>query len=191
MFFNREIFNMLFPKVDYQVTEAGAGYLSIIALSFVPLGIYNSGSAICRSINRTDVILKISVITNIINLAGNYIGVFIFKAGVAGIAWPSFIARSYSALAVSLFCLSSKNFVSYSLKNILQADSKIIRQILTVAIPGAVENGAYQLTKTILTTIIAARFRIADRASFSFATRINRHAATIMQSPSAPARINT
>ena len=155
IFFNRNIFSALFPKVDSQVTEAGTTYLLIIALSFVSLGIYNSGAAICRSINRTDVILKVSVITNIINLAGNYIGVFIFKAGVAGIAWPSFIARSYSALAMTLFCLSSKNFVSYSFKDILQVDSKIIRQILTVAIPGAVENGAYQLTKTILTTIIA------------------------------------
>ena len=155
MLFNRRIFNILFPKVDNQVTEAGASYLLVIALSFVPLGIYNSGAAICRSINRTDIILKVSVITNIINLTGNYIGVFVFKAGVAGIAWPSFIARSYSAIAVTLFCLSSKNYVSYSLRNILQVDSKIIRQILTVAIPGAVENGAYQLTKTILTTIIA------------------------------------
>ena len=155
IFLNRYIFHALFPKVDNQVMEAGTSYLSVIALSFVPLGIYNSGAAICRSINRTDVILKVSVIANIINLAGNYAGIFIFKAGVAGIAWPSFIARSYSALAMTLFCLSRKYFVSYSLKNILQVDSKIIRQILTVAIPGAVENGAYQLTKTILTTIIA------------------------------------
>ncbi len=153
--FNRPFLRLLFPDIDPEVMTAAATYQLIIALSFIPLGVYNSGAAICRSINRTDVILKVSVIANVINLAGNYAGIFIFKAGVAGIACSSLIARTYSAIAITMFCVSSKNPVFYSLRNIVSLNSKIIRQILTVAIPGAVENGAFQLVKTILATIIA------------------------------------
>ena len=33
--------------------------------------------------------MYLSVVSNVINVIGNVIGVFVFRAGVAGVAWPS------------------------------------------------------------------------------------------------------
>lgn len=52
-------------------------------------------SALYRSFGKTKVTMYISVVANILNLVGNFIGVFVLRAGVAGVAWPSLIARTF------------------------------------------------------------------------------------------------
>ena len=39
--------------------------------------------------------MYLSVISNIINVIGNLIGVLVLRAGVAGVAYPSLIARTF------------------------------------------------------------------------------------------------
>ena len=46
--------------------------------------------------------MNISLAANGINIAGNAIGVFVFHAGVAGVAYPSLIARTFSAVVILL-----------------------------------------------------------------------------------------
>ena len=36
-----------------------------------------------------------------VNVVGNPIEIFVLKAGVAGVAWPTLIARTFSAVAVT------------------------------------------------------------------------------------------
>ncbi|WP_300938002.1 MATE family efflux transporter, partial [Faecalibaculum rodentium] len=58
------------------------------AYSYPALAIYNAGSALYRSLGDTQTTMVISVIANLINLAGNCLGVFVVHAGVAGVTWP-------------------------------------------------------------------------------------------------------
>lgn len=51
--------------------------------SFPALAVYNAGAALYRSIGKTRVTMNISIIANVINVAGNLIGVFWLRAGVA------------------------------------------------------------------------------------------------------------
>ena len=53
--------------------------------------------------------MYIAVVSNVINVAGNLIGVFVLHAGVAGVAWPSLIARTFSAVAVTVLCFRKGN----------------------------------------------------------------------------------
>ena len=57
-------------------------YLRISAYSYPALAVYNSGAAIYRSLGKTDVTMYLSVVSNIINIIGNIIGVFVLHAGV-------------------------------------------------------------------------------------------------------------
>lgn len=152
---NRPILRSLFGSVEDNVMAACVAYQRIMALSFIPLGIYNAGAAICRSINRTEITLKVSVLANIINIIGNAIGIFVLKAGVAGVAWSSFIARAFSAVALTMFCMNVNNQVSYQLQNILGWNGGTIKKILSVALPNSIENGAFQLIKLALSSITA------------------------------------
>lgn len=51
---------------------------------------------------------------------GNLIGVFVLHAGVAGVAWPSLIARTFSAVVITVLCFHKKNDVFYARKWIAQ-----------------------------------------------------------------------
>ena len=155
LIWNRPILRLLFGRVEEDVMAACVTYQRIIAYSFVPLGIYNTGAALCRSINRTGVTLKISVVANVINVIGNAVGIFALRAGVAGVAWPSFLARTFSAVAVTAFCVKSGNQVRYVRRDVLGWDSPTIRNILKVAVPNSIENGAFQLIKVALSSITA------------------------------------
>lgn len=153
--FNRPILRLLFGRVEDDVMTACVTYQRIMAYSFLPLGVYNAGAALCRSINRTKITLRISVVSNIINVVGNAIGIFFLQAGVAGVAWPTFLARLFSAAAVTWFCAGAKNPVRYAARNVLAWDGRAISRILRVAVPNSVENGMFQLIKIALSSITA------------------------------------
>ena len=155
LIWNRPVLSLLFGRVEEDVMAACVTYQRIMAFSFIPLGIYNAGAAICRSINRTGVTLKISVLANVINVAGNAVGIFLLHAGVAGVAWPSFIARTFSAVAVTVFCLKKENEVRYLAQNIFNWSHSTVKKILSVAVPNSIENGAFQLIKVALSSITA------------------------------------
>lgn len=117
----------LFGKVEPDVMEACKTYLRISVYSFPALGIYNAGTALYRSIGKTSVTMKISIVSNLINVAGNLIGVFVFRAGVAGVAYPSLIARTFSAVVITLLCFREKE-VRYVGRWIFQWNRELLKK---------------------------------------------------------------
>ena len=99
--------------------------------------------------------MYLSVVSNIINVIGNLIGVFVLHAGVAGVAWPSLIARTFSAAVITVLCFRKKNHVFYTRKWIFQWNGALMRLILRIAIPNGLENGVFQLVKVALSSIVA------------------------------------
>lgn len=152
---NEQIMGMMFGKVEDSVMDACVTYLRISAYSYPALAIYNSGAALYRSLGKTNVTLYLSVISNVINVIGNLIGVFVLHAGVAGVAYPSLIARTFSAVAVTFLCFSERNEVFYRKKWIFQWDGASMKQILRIAVPNGVENGIFQLVKVALSSMVA------------------------------------
>ncbi len=166
---NKGMLGLLFGKVEDSVMDACVTYLRISAYSYPALAIYNSGAAIYRSLGKTNVTMYISVASNIINVIGNMIGVFVLHAGVAGVAWPSLIARTFSAVVITILCFrisfqmpngarisfGEKNEVVYRCRWIFQWDGGLLKRILNVAIPNGVENGIFQLVKVALSSIVA------------------------------------
>lgn len=152
---NEWILRLMFGKVEESVMEACVTYLRISAYSYPALAIYNAGAAVYRSLGRTDVTMYLSVASNIINVIGNLIGIFVLHAGVAGVAYPSLIARIFSAIVITALCFRRKNGVFYREKWIFRWDSAAMRQILNIAVPNGLENGVFQLVKVALSSIVA------------------------------------
>lgn len=144
----------LFGKVEPDVMEACKTYLRISVYSFPALGIYNAGTALYRSIGKTSVTMKISIVSNLINVAGNLIGVFVFRAGVAGVAYPSLIARTFSAVVITLLCFREKE-VRYVGRWIFQWNRELLKKMLFIAIPNGVESGIFQFVKVALFSVVA------------------------------------
>lgn len=152
---NEGMLRLMFGKVESDVMQACITYLRISAYSYPALAVYNAGAALFRSMGKTSVTMYLSVASNIINVIGNLIGVFVLRAGVAGVAWPSLIARTFSAVVITVLCFRKKNDVIYACKWIFQWNGELMRYILRIAIPNGLENGVFQLVKVALSSIVA------------------------------------
>lgn len=152
---NRALLSLLFGRVEDSVMEACITYLKISAYSYPALAVYNSGAAVYRSLGKTNVTMYVSVFSNMINVVGNVIGVFVLNAGVAGVAWPSFLARTFSAVAITVLCFQKKSEVSYRFRWIFQWNGSLMKSILNIAVPNGAENGIFQLVKVALSSIVA------------------------------------
>ena len=155
LIFNHPLLRLMFGRVENDVMSACVTYLRISAYSYPALAIYNAGAAICRSMGKTNVTMYLSVIANGINMIGNAIGVFVLHAGVAGLAWPSFIARTFSAAVIVVLCFKKKNTVYLEMKKIMQFSFTMQKKILSIAVPNGIENGLFQLAKVALSSITA------------------------------------
>lgn len=152
---NEWLLRLMFGQVDNAVMESCVTYLRISAYSYPMLAIYNAGAAMQRSLCKTKVTMYISIIANIINVVGNIIGVFVLKAGVAGVAYPSLIARLFSAIAITILCFKTNQEAYYTKDDVMTWDVPMLSRILKIAIPNGVENGIFQLVKVALGSVVA------------------------------------
>ena len=155
LIFNRNLLRLLFGEVDGPVMNACVTYLKISAYSYPAIAVYNAGAAMYRSMGKTNVTMYLSAVSNGINIIGNAVGVFILHAGVAGVAYPSLIARSFSAVVITGLCFRKKNPVYLKVPDIFRWSSSMLKRILGIAIPNGIENGLFQLTKVALSSITA------------------------------------
>lgn len=155
LIFNTQILKLMFGRVESGVMEACITYLKISAYSYPALAIYNSGAGLYRSLGKTSTTMYISVLANIINVVGNFIGVFLLNLGVAGVAWPSLISRTFSAIVITVLCFAGTNSVKYNKKWIFRLDIGLQKKILNIAIPNGVESGIFQLVKVALSSVVA------------------------------------
>ncbi len=154
LLFHKPMLTLLFGRVDQSVMKACVTYIIISAYSYPALAIYNAGAAHYRSLGKTQTTMYVSTISNVINVVGNYIGVFVLKAGVAGVAYPSLIARVFSAIVITYLCFKTVD-VRYYKKYIFEWNGNLLKKILGIAIPNGAENGIFQLVKVALSSIVA------------------------------------
>lgn len=152
---HRQILRLMFGKVEPEVMEACVTYLRISAYSYPAIAVYNAGAAVYRSVGKTSITMYISVLSNIINVIGNVIGVFVLNAGVAGVAYPSLAARMFSAVVITGLCFRKRERVQYRLGWILQWNRDLLRRILGIAVPNGIENGIFQFVKVALSSVAA------------------------------------
>jgi len=151
----RWILALLYPSIEPEVMQACRTYLWIVALSFPANAVYNAGAALYRSMGRTRTTMYVSVAMNLMNVAGNAIGIFVLHAGAAGVAWPTTISWYFAAILMTCLCMNPRSQVSFHPRLALKPNPEMRRRITRVALPNAVENTLFQLAKVVLGALIA------------------------------------
>lgn len=154
-FGNRGLLNLLFGQVSPQVMDAALTYLIITAFSYPFMAAYSACTALFRAMGLSSVTMKISLAMNILNVAGNAIGVFVLRAGVVGVAVASLVSRAAAALLMFLLLLDKKRPIFLRIQDMLRWNGRLLRRILGVAIPGGIESGLFQVCRVAMTSIIA------------------------------------
>ena len=155
LIFGNAVLARLYARVDDEVMSACKIYLRIVALSFPANAIYNAGAALYRSMGRTRTTMIVSAAMNLLNVIGNAIGVFVLKAGAAGVAWPTTISWCFAAVVMTILCFNEKNDVFVRLKDMLRLKRDMAGRILHIALPNAAEQVLFQMAKVVLGSLIA------------------------------------
>lgn len=152
---HKSILSALFGRVDTDVMNACITYIVLSALSYPFIAIYNAGASLFRSMGKTKTTMYVSLASNVINVIGNCIGVFVLHAGVAGVAIPSLIARAFSAVVITNLCFKNDQTTYYTTKDIFAFDEDILKRVLSIAVPNGIENGIFQFVKVALSSVVA------------------------------------
>lgn len=149
------ILRLFFGSVEADVMAAAQTYFMITACSFPFLGIYDAGAALYRVMGKTSVTMYVSLAMNVINVIGDFIGVSVLHAGVAGVAVPTLLSRAFAAVVMSRLAFRRQNSIPLYWHHILMWDTPVVRRILCIAVPNGVENGLFALGKVLVTSIVA------------------------------------
>ena len=155
LLFQRQILSGLFGRVETDVMDACMTYLRISAYSYPFIAVYNAGASLYRSMAKTKTTMNISLVSNLINVIGNYIGVFVLHEGVAGVAVPSLLARAFSAIVITYLCFNRQLVTHYAKEDIFTWNGAMLKRVLNIAVPNGIENGIFQFVKVALSSVVA------------------------------------
>lgn len=150
------ILNHLFGELAPDVYEHADVYLSVTASSIPFVALYSAGANLFRCMDNTKLPMKIMMVSNLLNVAGNAILIYGFEMGTAGIALPTLFSRIVAACWI-LYLLFNRNRKLHLLHCVrLRFDWRIIRQILGIGVPCGVENGTFFLGRILVLGMIAS-----------------------------------
>lgn len=152
---NHFILKLFFGAIEFDVMKNAKIYFLISVCSYPFIAIFDSCSAIFRSMGNSKVSMEISVGMNILNGIGNAILIFGFSMGVMGAALSTLFARIIGTLFIFILLDRRRNLVAVSVKEIFTWDKEIIYRILYIGIPSGIENGIFQLGRVLVVSIIS------------------------------------
>lgn len=154
IFLRRPILSVLFGKIERDVMDNALVYLVISAVSFPFLAVYNASAALFRSMGNSAITLKVSLLMNLINIAGNAVCVFGLQMGVAGVAVPSLLSRAVAGMVLYRLLRNPANLIHLT-GGRFRFEREIVKRILFIGIPSGIENGIFQLGRVLVVSIIA------------------------------------
>ncbi len=165
--FQKPLLRLIFGSVEPAVMRASETYFFYTALSFPFIAAYDSAASIFRAQDNTKGPMIISMISNVMNIAGNAVMIWVFHMGVAGAALSTLISRIFCAVVVIIQLRKEKEGQEIVVRDYfeIRPDWSMIRRILGLGIPSGIENSMFQLGKlaiqstvsTLGTTAIAAQ----------------------------------
>lgn len=165
--FQKPLLRLIFGSVEPAVMRASETYFFYTALSFPFIAAYDSAASIFRAQDNTKGPMIISMISNVMNIAGNAVMIWVFHMGVAGAALSTLISRIFCAVVVIIQLRKEKEGQEIVVRDYfeIRPDWSMIRRILGLGIPSGIENSMFQLGKlaiqstvsTLGTTSIAAQ----------------------------------
>lgn len=155
LLFGSRLLELMYPSTEKLTMEACKTYMWIVAMSFPANAVYNAGAALYRTMGKTAVTMKVSFAANLVNVAGNAIGIFVLHAGAAGVAWPTTISWYVAAVVMTALCFRRRQEVQVHWKQMFRLDGAMAKRILGVAVPNSVESTLFQAAKVVLGVLIA------------------------------------
>lgn len=158
------LLRLIFGTVEDSVMENAFIYFMITAFSYPFLALFSAGAAFYRASGNARFPAKVSVISNVINVAGNALFIYAFHWGVAGAAFATLLARVFCTVVV-FYCLRKPKqtiVVRDYLK--IRPDMALILAVMAIGVPAGIENGMFQFGKLAVQSTVSTMGTIAMSA---------------------------
>lgn len=151
----KPLLSLLFGQIEADVMRAALTYLTISAVSFPFLALFNSSAALFRSMNDSRTPTIVSLGMNVMNLVGNAILIFGCGMGVAGAALSTMLSRMMAAAVMFALACDKRRQLFVMPRKILRPQGALIGQILYIGIPSGIENGIFELGRIVVVSMIS------------------------------------
>lgn len=165
--FRESVMRVIYGNVEELVIISAMDYALPIILSMPFMALSSSLTAIFRAQGRTKSTMVVSTVSNIINIIGNAIFLFIFNWGAFGVGLSTLISRIIMAV-IFLILVHSRKLVIY-VDSLLKFkfERKMATTIFSIALPSGLESSIFQLGKIVTISTIAS-CGTSSIAAFSF-----------------------
>lgn len=149
------ILHGVFGQIEADVMGHADTYLMIVTASIPFIALYNGGAAIFRTMGNSEISMRVSIVMNIINVAGNAILIYGFRRGTEGVAIPTLVSRMTAAVLIMALLADQRRPIYVRLSRRYRPDWSMIRKILGIGIPNGLENSMFQLGKIIVLSLVS------------------------------------
>ena len=135
---------MYYMKQPPEVVELAQPYLDLVALSLIPLVIFQAFKQFSEGLSQTKYPMYATIIANIINILLNYLlifGSFGFpKMGIVGAAIGTLVARCMMVVYIWFILKSKSKFHDYVTGfNFKKIEKKVMNKIISLGFPSALQ----------------------------------------------------
>lgn len=154
--FNRPLLGAIYGKVERNVMDCSVIYFYLSAVSYPFLAVFSSCSALFRSMNNSRACMVVSMVMNVVNIAGNALLIYGFNLSVAGAGISTLVSRIIGATVMLALIKSGDNEIT--VKKLLKPELnlKMIGSILKIGVPTGLESGIFQIGKLLVQTIVTS-----------------------------------
>lgn len=144
----------IFGQVEADVMENALNYFLVTLLSYPFLALFQAGAAFYRASANSKFPMKVSLISNFLNIGGNALFIYAFKWGVTGAALSTLLSRIFCMVVVFYFLRKPRQVIVIDDYRIMP-DMSLILKILAIGIPSGIENGMFQFGKLVIQSTVS------------------------------------
>ncbi len=153
--FKNQLLRTIFGQIDADVMQAASIYFLLTILSYPGISLAAAGSAIFRAQSNTRLPMNVAIVSNILNIAGNALLIYVFKLGVYGAAIATLSSRIFSAVVLLFFLHRDNQEIFIREYHKIRPDMDKIKRILGMGIPNGIENSMFQFGKLAIQSSVS------------------------------------
>ena len=158
------LLRFIFGTVEEPVMDNAIIYFVITVISYPFLALFSAGAAFYRASGNARFPMKVSVASNILNITGNAVFIYVFRWGAAGAALATLLSRVFCTTVI-FYCLRKPGQVIVVRDYLkIRPAMPLIVKIMAIGIPSGIENGMFQFGKLAIQSTVSTMGTIAIAA---------------------------
>ena len=145
----------LFGEAEASVMHHADQYFLYLSLSFPLLAVSFSCGAALQAMGDTTTPMLVSLVSNGLNIGLNAVFIYALHMETAGAAIASVISRLVGAAVLLVLLLDQKRHIHIERLLYYRPDLSIIRGILRIGIPHAIENSMFSFGKLLTQSVVS------------------------------------